>query len=81
MNWFHLLFRDSDGLISYIENGLIFCSYNLIMIMNISSNCYEAFAQPITYKLISLKVIHIIGINDLTANVYIITMNANFYHI
>lgn len=48
------------------------------MIMNISSNCYETFAQPITYKLISLKVIHIIGINDLTANVYIITMNANF---
>lgn len=38
--------------------------------MNISSNCYETFAQPITYKLISLKVIHIIGINDLTANVY-----------
>jgi len=51
------------------------------MIMNISSNCYETFAQPITYKLISLKVIHIIGINDLTANVYIITMNVNFYHI
>ena len=47
------------------------------MIMNISSNCYETFAQPITYKLISLKVIHIIGINDLTANVYIITMNVN----
>jgi len=49
--------------------------------MNISSNCYEAFAQPITYKLISLKVIHIIGIDYLTANVFIITMNVNFYHI
>ena len=48
--------------------------------MNISSNCYETFAQPITYKLISLKVIHIIGINDLTANVYNHNV-VNFYHI